>query len=154
MSGCWFFSRRFDRRIVLSVAILAVPVWGCSSKPAISGKRVTGTVTYNGAPVEGASVSFISPTASAYGSTDKEGHFSLRSSQGEGIPVGDYKVTVVKTDAPPPAEQTTYVPPDPNVPPTPPKDLLPAKYKQPETSQLSASVTDSGPNEFTFTLTD
>ena len=148
------FSRMIEWPIVVSFALVVMAMFGCSGKAPVAGKRVTGTVTYNGAPVEGASVSFISPMASGYGSTDKEGHFTLRSSKGEGVPVGDYKVTVVKTEAPPQEAQTTYVPPDPNVPPPQPKDLLPAKYKQAETTPLSGNVTESGPNEVTLTLTD
>lgn len=152
------FSRMIEWPIVVSLALVAVPIFGCSSKAPVSGKRVTGTVTYNGAPVEGASVSFISPTASGYGSTDKDGHFTLRSSQGEGVPVGDYKVTVTKIEVLAAGKEATsetdYVPPDPNVPPPQPKDLLPAKYKQAETTPLSGNVTESGPNEVTLTLTD
>ena len=144
------------RPAVLAALALAMSMCGCGGKPALTGKAVKGTVTYNGSPVEGAAVSFISPTASGYSSTDKEGHFTLRTSQGEGLPVGEYKVTVVKTELPPDGKEATsdtdYVPPDPNAPPPQPKDLLPAKYKMPETSQLSASVTESGPNEVPLSL--
>lgn len=152
------FSRTMAWPIAVSLAFLAVPLAGCSSKAPAAGKRVTGTVTYNGAPVEGASVSFISPTASGYGSTDKEGHFTLRSSQGEGVPVGNYKVTVTKFEVLKTGKEATseadYVPPDPNVPPPQPKDLLPAKYKQADTTPLSANVTESGPNDVPLTLSD
>jgi hypothetical protein len=34
-----------------------------------------------------------------------------------------------------------------------PQDLIPAKYKDRNTSGLSAEVTESGPNEFPFDLT-
>lgn len=139
-------------------ALLVAPITGCGEKQKTAGKPVKGTVTYNGSPVEGATVSLVSPVTSGYGSTDKEGHFTIRNSQGEGLPVGEYKVTVIKTEVPKTGKESTsemdYVPPDPNAPPPQPKELLPAKYKQPETSQLGASVTESGPNEVTLTLTD
>ncbi|HVA51242.1 MAG TPA: carboxypeptidase-like regulatory domain-containing protein [Pirellulales bacterium] len=149
---------RGEGKCIFTAAFVLALCGGCNSKPHVAGKTVTGTVTYNGSPVEGASVSFISPTASGYGSTDKEGRFTLRSAQGEGVPVGEYKVTVVKTELPPTGKEATsdadYVPPDPDAPPAQPKDLLPAKYKLPESSQLSATVTEQGPNEVTLTLTD
>jgi hypothetical protein len=142
---------------LLSAALMVFAL-GCTGKPPATGKPVKGTVTYSGSPVEGASVSFISSTVSGYGSTDTEGHFTLRTGQGEGLPVGDYQVTVTKTELPPTGKVATsdqdYVPPDPDAPPAVAKDLLPAKYQTTASSDLKASVTASGPNDFTFPLTD
>lgn len=57
---------------------------------------VTGTVMYNNAPVEGATVTFSSSSITAFDSTDAEGKFSLKTRQGEGAEPGKYTVTVSK----------------------------------------------------------
>lgn len=145
--------------LTLTSMLLAASATGCGGKKNEgSGRPVTGKVTYNGQPVSGATVTFVGVANSAFGMTDAEGNFKLRSSSGEIAPLGDYQVTVTKTDAPPPAaaaNPSDYRPPDPNAPPPPePKDLLPAKYKQTTSSQLTASVMQSGQNFFEFKLTD
>jgi hypothetical protein len=139
--------------------LLGLSLAGCGKKEEGSGKIVTGKVTYNGQAVADATVTFVGVTNAAFGRTDSEGNFKLRTTTGEKVPVGDYKVTVMKTDAPvTPSEPTKpedYRPPDPNAPPPPaPKDLLPPKYKDPATSMLTANVTESGENKFDFPLTD
>lgn len=142
------------------VALLAVlSLVGCGGKEEGSGRPVTGKVTYNGQAVADATVTFVGLANSAFGRTDAEGKFQLHTALGEKVPVGDYQVTVTKIDAPPPpaapSNPDQYVPPDPNAPPPPaPKDLLPAKYKDPAASTLTAGVKDSGENRFEFTLTD
>lgn len=131
---------------------------------------VTGTVTYQGAPVEGATVTFQpqSPATvpgqgttqpAAFGTTDAEGHFTLVTPPAaSGAVPGMYQVTVVKMDAPPtppaePADSANYVPPKEGKPTPPPKNLLPKKYSQPGTSGLTATVTDDpGKNDFKFDL--
>lgn len=126
-----------------------------------NGRLVSGTVTYQGKPVEGASVTFTSPTASAFGLTDSEGKFKLTTAGGDKISLGDYKVAIVKKETPPlvaaPSNPDEYVPPDPNAAPSPsaaPKDLLPARYGDAAKSGLTAPVTADGKNEFEFALTD
>jgi hypothetical protein len=124
-----------------------------------NGKTVTGTVTYNGSPVEGANVTFMSANSSAFGLTNAEGKYQLTTASGEKVSLGDYQVSIVKKEAPPPSAASTneaeYVPPDPNAPPAPaPKDLLPAKYADAAKSGLTANVTADGENKFDFALTD
>ena len=145
--------------LCLGTAILMAVIIGCGrKKEAGNGKSVTGKVVYHDQPVAGCTVTFIAPFNSAFGMTDDQGRFQLRTSQGDKVPLGDYKVTVLKTETPAPgaqASESEYRPPPPDAPPPPePKDLLPARYKQADTSQLTAQVTDTGPNDFTFTLTD
>lgn len=143
----------------LAVAAVAVFASGCSSEKRgdPNGRPVSGTVTYNGAPVAGASVTFRSPTASAFGITDAEGKYKLTTAAGDKVSLGQYQVSISKKDTPPPppaSDSATYVPPDPNAVPVAPKDLLPPKYADAATSQLTASVTADGKNEFDFPLTD
>ena len=84
---------------------------GCGSKlPAT--KPVTGTVTYLGQPVEGATVMFgrdsrdIAKGELAIGKTDAQGRFALSTHFGsetdaKGVVAGDYAVTISKLVPPP-----------------------------------------------------
>ena len=146
-----------------SICMVTVPftvLFGCRGTPAATGKPVKGAVTYNGSPVSGATVSFVSASgASGFGMTNEQGQFTLRTAHGEGVPPGTYQVTIAKAETPAVEnsvsdQDPSYVPPDPDAMPPAPKDLLPIKYKTTATSGLTATVTDSGPNEFTFPLTD
>ena len=62
---------------------------------------VTGNVTLDGVPVEGATVTFVSEggNKSYSGFTDASGNFALKSGEREGATAGTYKVTVTKTKA-------------------------------------------------------
>jgi hypothetical protein len=123
-----------------------------------NGRPAAGTVTYKGQPVEGATVSFISPGSSAFGASDGQGKFKLRAADGDNVALGDYQVTVVKkefTPPPPPPSEQDYVPPDPDAPAAPePKDLLPTKYKTLQATPLKFSVTAEGQNDFPLELAD
>ncbi|NLX95025.1 MAG: carboxypeptidase regulatory-like domain-containing protein [Rhodopirellula sp.] len=59
---------------------------------------VTGTVTYRGQPVEGATVTFYADkNRPAYGTTDAAGRFQLTTfSPNDGVVAGTHKVTIVK----------------------------------------------------------
>lgn len=88
------FKVRFCSFVLLAVSFAAA---GCGA----SLKPVTGTVTLDGTPVDGASVTFISEDGSttASGITDSTGTFKLYSAGKEGTSPGKYKVTVIKTPA-------------------------------------------------------
>ena len=78
-------------------------------------RLVKGTVTFNGAPVEGATVAFF-PTdsngLSAGGMTDASGNYTLTADNslvtGAGTKPGKYKVTVKKTEMPVDQDQADY----------------------------------------------
>jgi hypothetical protein len=111
--------------------------------------EVTGTVTYQGAPVEGARVMFHSEAGRpATGTTDAEGRFELMTFEPrDGAIPGQHKVTVTKR-----VEVD-----DPNQPDSPYKmvrEMLPARYGNPERSGLTASVEPGGDNDFRFELTE
>ena len=83
--------------------VLVTFIVGCSGSSGPKTYRVEGTVTHNGAPVEGASVAF-EPTdstgTSAGGRTDASGKYSLMASfGGEGTIPGTYTVTISKREA-------------------------------------------------------
>lgn len=132
---------------------------------------VTGNVTFNGSPVEGATVTFVPVDAmtgkTASGDTDAQGNFQLQTfvaatTQAKGALVGDYKVTVTKmADAPPPMAAPKYMeggtPPATSVGmkggPEQAKIVLPANYADAEKSGFTANVKSSGNQPFTFALT-
>jgi hypothetical protein len=120
-------------------------------------------VTQGGKPVEGAIVKFelADGSRSATGKTDANGSYTLTTfSANDGALPGDYKVSILKYEARPAASAAdsspaTYVPPEAaknGQPPAPPKNLLPAKYADPKTSGLKATVTSGRENRFDFTV--
>jgi hypothetical protein len=152
----------FPVRKAVCGAMLLVGLAGCEGTGLPPGAKPTVpvkvTVTYKGAPVEGATVTFIesgeTPTPS-YGLTDAQGSAQLKTSYAEGAVVGAHQVTITKTqtEGGPMADQDS---PDynPDPPPAVVKSLIPQKYGSTATSGLSADVKKGDPNEFTFDLTD
>jgi hypothetical protein len=145
---------------------------GCGSSDLPKTYKVTGTVKLNGAPVEGAIVTFLSSEKKkdAVGSTNAKGEFKLSTfGPGDGALPGSYKVTISKPDRPaaPPATtpppgviasgeiSESYVPPTNspgNMKDSGPKNLLPAKYASDQTSGLVATVAENDQNKFDFEL--
>ena len=124
---------------------------------------VTGVVTYNGEPVEGATVTFMATAEGgrgASGTTDSSGKYSLFTFvAGDGAIAGNYAVKISKTNGGTVAntaeEAKAMMEAAAGGPPkmSEIKDLLPAKYKAPQTSGLTAEV-KAGDNKFDFELTD
>jgi hypothetical protein len=132
---------------------------------------VTGTITYKGQAVEGASISFlpVSPDAEpAAGRTDASGTYTLTSvyavKGGKGVLPGEYTVLVVKSAMPPDPDAEAYnrgeideqeLTKRQNAKPAPrPIELLPEKYMHPGTTDLKATVEQGKDNTFNFDLTD
>ncbi len=120
---------------------------------------VTGTVTYNGEAVEGATVSFSPAEAGgqgAIGKTDAQGSFTVQTQWGaEGAVPGSYKVSITKSEGHVTSDEdmeTAQIGEDAAAAPV--ADALPAKYGSAGTSELTADVTADGENNFTFELTD
>src|SRR5258708_5235562 len=93
--------------LVLCMAVLVAVVGGCggAKPPALNTVPVTGTVTHNGQPLEGATVTFYPAESmsgkSAGGTTDNAGKFTLKTLVGgttmaDGAMAGEYNVTVAK----------------------------------------------------------
>ncbi len=142
-------------------------IMGCGDGGAAKGPKlvpVSGTITRNGKPVEKAQVAFIHKDASrnAMGQTDAQGKFHLSTlGTNDGAILGDHIVIVSKTaDGPPPSAG-----------PPKPEDLakmaaggqmvapkadasVPAKYADPKTTTLKATVKGDGKDDFPFELTD
>lgn len=132
---------------------------GCSRSVSVDGVvPVTGTVMHQGQPVEAATVTFV-PDGSGRacsGATDQSGHFELTTLQpGDGAMPGKYKVLISKSEvvgALSQEETFAYMEKHGREPKISVKELLPVKFKRSQTSDLTADVTESGENAFTFDL--
>ncbi len=148
---------RFDRRIGLhrliftfasSIAALAI-LSGCgSSGPEMA--WVGGKVTYKGQPVPRGLVSFQTTAAdgrNATGMIQPDGSYELQTEKpGDGALLGNYRVSISAREE---EEILMYIPKKP----VKPKRLIPEKYENPATSNLTAAVV-SGSNTHNFELTD
>ena len=150
----------------LLVAIILGMQSGCDSgKPSFDTQPVTGTVTYNGSPVENALVTFVpdSGSNSASGRTDASGQYSLNTTGVPGAPLGSYRVKIVKmqvvSGAPPVVmgqseEDGDSYNPDAETA-KPPADFkpLPPKFADVKTSGFTYTVIE-GENKADFAMTD
>jgi hypothetical protein len=153
-------------RNVLGLALLAsVFGLGCGQQGGGGAKTypVSGIVTYRGQPVEGATVAFQSSTGAegAFGVSDASGKYSLTTfTSGDGAVPGQYKVKVFKYQgaeggaAAADQDSDDYVPPTEGAAePTATQNVLPAKYADPNTSGLTATVGEEK-NSLDFDLQD
>jgi hypothetical protein len=129
---------------------------GCGDG-SIKTESVTGVVTLDSKPLEGATVNF-SPAVegkgdASFGKTDAEGRYKLQTVRGKadaGTTPGEYIVTVSKTEM----IETGKMLPTPEgkqVPEMKPKEGVPAKYTNGKTSGFKATVVN-GKNNFDFEL--
>jgi hypothetical protein len=141
--------------------LTAIAAMGCSRQANDKWTRdrpatypVTGTVNLQGRPIEAAKVQFSTQSAGreyvAFGYTDSSGRFRLRTFRdGDGAVEGDHRVTVEKItwSESKPAETPGGVVP-------PPKEIshLAARYREPESSGLTATVSAKGPNDIPLNL--
>lgn len=145
---------------------------GCGRQAGVEGViKVTGTVTYQGKPVDGASVMF-SPTGAtgraASGRTDASGRFELTTlNANDGALAGSYKVAISKIEDLDPAHHITaeemakLAAEGKSVPIASMKTVqkggglkhqVPEMFEKADTSGLTAEVTAGGKNDFQFNL--
>lgn len=132
-------------------ALLLLVGCGRSDRPALY--PATGTVTYEGKPLAGASVTFFPESGMvAVGSTDDAGNFSLKTQGVAGASAGSFRVvvTAVEQSRSMTAEEMEKLSDAERKKIF--KSLIPIKYGDPNASELTASVSADRPNEFTFTL--
>lgn len=156
--------------LVAGYSLIAIS--GCSERPVGAQKRlavvkVTGTIIYNGQPVEGAHVAFH-PTdekkPGPFAKTDSSGVYTLRTyADGPaGAPEGDYIVTVQKATASAPEETKSgadlfkemekQAQSGQHKKDEPPVSFIPEKYAKKKTSDLKATVKSGDANKFDFEL--
>lgn len=138
--------------LALVAAFIAVSLLGCGRAPdkwkAARPKVVPaqGVVQHQQRPVEGATVLFAPQDngQAATGRTDAAGRFRLRTFEsGDGAVPGVYKVVIHKVEVSDTGEDTSLE-----------RDLLPKRYGDAASSDLTATVVEEGTNEFTFDLQD
>lgn len=143
--------------ISLALLLSALLAQGCGQEQ--KGEHevypVTGTVTYKGAPVAGATVSFLSQErqVSAYGRTDDAGRFQLTTyAQNDGAVAGKHKVTIKKMLSGGEPKEIEPGVLDPRGAVTEARSAIPVQYGNPVATPLTADVTTSGSNDFPFDL--
>ncbi|TVS20208.1 MAG: carboxypeptidase regulatory-like domain-containing protein [Planctomycetaceae bacterium] len=142
--------------------LVLVSVYGCGGgavrEPTVP---VTGVVTYNGEPVEGATVAFGAASGQdrpASGTTDGAGRFSLTTyAQDDGAIPGKFTVAVSKTrtiGGMTEDEEHAAVEAGKEIEAPTTIDELPERYKDGLKSGLHADVEADRENHFEFDLTD
>jgi len=168
--------------LVVGALLTSVFMAGCSSDP--PGPKIAnvdGSVTYNGSPLAGATVTFVPENGPlAMGVTDLSGKFKLATGALAGAAVGPARVSV---SAFPPGQSSSNdmsaamakPPTNPqesaeywkkigemqqkmsqrqSAEPEKPKSLVPERYNKAESSGLSYTVKPDGDNHFTIELKD
>ena len=158
--------------VITMVGLMVLAIAGCTPKNSLDTVPITGIVTLDGSPVDGANVVFAPSGGggqAATGITGADGRYKLTTlDPNDGALPGKYIVMISKTEAPPTAsdlavkpgmtpEEATKAAYDArdaagkaNEPAY--KELLPAKYNS-GAGGLEADVTKGGKTEFNFELT-
>ncbi|MGI6420071.1 MAG: hypothetical protein ACOX1P_30930 [Thermoguttaceae bacterium] len=151
---------------------------GCNKPRTLAGTApASGTVTYQGKPLEGATVMFrkqgqdLTSGGLATGTTDAQGNFSLQSRIGptdvvDGAIQGEYEVIISKFIPPGGMSEEEYkqklaeeerimaekgaVPADKQAPPK--VEMLPAEYSDSQKSTLKATIPAGGDTGLKFNL--
>jgi hypothetical protein len=145
---------------LIGASLIAVLVTGCGGSDGLL--PATGTVTYKGQPVEGASVSFQPEGPGAVmgiGTTDASGKYEIHTAGKPGAKPGKHLVAITKQVAAGGGASASAKPEDMKAMYQKSKggqaleNQLPAKYANPSQGGLSADV-QSGKSVFDFTLSD
>ena len=153
---------------LIGLIVLVFAAAGCNSQR--TPVPVSGTVTLDGKPVEGATVTFHAvgndkEGRPASGQTDKSGTFHLKTGNEHGARPGDYKVVIIKNDLTVPK---LNVPSFPDTPEgrnqrehflwkhfgdneAPRRNVLPDRYGDLKATPLTCKVPGDGPLHFPLT---
>ena len=127
---------------------LAIPLVGCGEGNPLDRKAVSGTVTFDGQPLDNGSIEFHPLVAGGVpsGGPISGGSYSLPAE--EGLPVGKYRVQITAQEPTPPLP-AGYMPGD-DLPFAPPKELIPPDWNK--DSQHEIEVKADGPFVFDFAI--
>ena len=137
---------------ILAAAVCALAA-GCSDRPALA--PVKGTVTLDGKPLAAGSITFEAKGLRPATGKIVNGEIVELTTYdaGDGVPVGQHKVSVTATEDP--ASAVVANPGDAKAPKANymvGKSLIPARYNDPSTSGLTADI-KKGENAVEFKLT-
>ena len=141
------------KHLLLFVLLGLFVISGCG-RPKIDGLvPVRGTITFNGEPLEGASIGFAPKEFKpgdrlGTGKTDTQGRFELRTIGEFGVLPGEYVVVVIKNEIVPGRQAS---PPGRPVP-SEVRSLIPQRYGDPKTSDLNVIVDQSGHRNLQLTI--
>jgi hypothetical protein len=143
------------RRLMFGLTGLALLV-GCSSGSISGTVPVSGKVSYKGAPVEGAIVTFIPEDTgrTATATTGGGGVFSLTTLDAPGAMPGKYKVTVDKVEYGTGGSSSMEAAARGNAAEGQAKRVLPAKYTEAASTPLAVQVPSGGKKDIDLTLVD
>lgn len=131
---------------LIVVAVLALAIFpGCGSSDREETAPVTGTVTYNGAPLEQGTVIFYPATGRpAYGKIANGSLTDVTTYESaDGAIPGAHKIAVQSTDNAADADPMAAG-----------KSLIPERYSDPEKSGLTAEIESGKENEIKLELKD
>lgn len=134
-----------DGRLRLGViAVLLATVGGCGG---MFDSSVSGNVTLDGIAVPRGTVTFlpVGGGPAAYALIQEDGSYSVRTGRENGLPAGEYAVTVSANEAPAVKQTASGGPPPPG------KPITPAWYRSKDTSGLHFTV-EPGSNEINLEL--
>ena len=146
--------------LFLTLSLSAFFLMGCEGEKNPYGTVfVEGTVTFDGAPIEGVHVTMIAREGeqSAGGITDAKGKFTVTtggSGVGTGAKPGMYDVTFFKVEMPPLPESPEAAAKQARNTFSEPKYLIPQRYENPKTSGIEPITVSNNKteNKFTFEL--
>lgn len=143
------------RRSLLGLLGLALLV-GCNSASVSGTVPVSGKVTYKGAPVEGAIVTFVpeGKGRTATATTGAGGVFSLTTVDAPGAMPGKYKVTVDKVEYGAAGSPSMEEAAKGNAAEGQSKRVLPAKYAEVASTPLAIEVPSGGKKDLDLPLID
>lgn len=135
------------------VVTIALGLSGCQKSDRPKLYPVTGTITYDGAPLADATVTFLPENGKvAVGATDASGNYTLYTQGEPGATEGMFRISIVAE-----AQTKKYTPEEFEKLTDAERakahqSRIPARYANPNGAELTATVTPSGPNHFPFNL--
>ena len=144
-------SANFEFGLAILICIIALA--GCDRGPALV--PAGGVVKYKHAPIAGADVVLVPDGDSqlAIGRTDDKGEFTLTTSGRKGAFVGSYKVSITAARPKRQVSASEAVAMSSEQIAANREDLIPTKYNNPVSSELTATVSrDPAANTFVFDL--
>jgi hypothetical protein len=146
------FSRDFAA-LLIGLALASYNLAGCNRGPALV--PAGGTVKYKHALIPGADVVFVPDGEGqpAIGRTDEKGQFTLATGGSKGALAGSYKVSVTAARPKREVSASEAVAMSSEQIAANREDLVPVKYNNPVSSELTATVSrDPAANQFVFDL--